>query len=218
VGVGATRVDQRTAMVISKEPRPGQVKTRMCPPLSLEQASQLASAALTDTFSAVNSAQVDRRVAVFEGNPAGVVPQDWEVVAQRTGGLDVRLADAFDDVLGTDCYGQSAVLLAMDTPQVTSQQIEAAFDLLVTHDSVIGMTEDGGYWIVGLNVARRKVFEGVPMSQPTTGAAQLQRMYTLGLTVAVTDTMRDLDTVEDVQQVALDFPDLLLSRWWGGVQ
>jgi uncharacterized protein len=211
---------QRSVIVISKAPRAGFVKTRMCPPLTHGQAAQLATAALADTFAAAAAATADRRVAVFEGDPNGVVPPGWEVVPQRTGGLDVRLADAFEDVLDTGATQSAgcAVLIAMDTPQVSSQQLEDAFAALTTHDAVIGMTDDGGYWIIGLNEPCRKVFEGVPMSQSTTGQAQLDRLTGLGLTVAVTDSLRDLDTVADVAIVAEAFPGLQLSAWWRSVQ
>jgi uncharacterized protein len=209
-------------MVISKEPVPGKVKTRMCPPLSHEQAAQLAGAALADTFGSVDGADARRKVAVFEGDPTGIVPADWEVIPQRVGGLDVRLADAFDDVLGTRTSGESgshcAVLVAMDTPQVTARQIDAALDALDTHDAVIGFTEDGGYWIIGLQQACRQVFVGVPMSEATTGEAQLRRLQSLGKSVLVLDTLRDLDTVDDVIAVADGFPLLQLSKWWRSVQ
>jgi uncharacterized protein len=197
----------------------------MCPPLTPNQAAELAAAALADTFAALEIAQVGRRIAVFEGDPTGVVPADWEVIPQRTGGLDVRLADAFDDVLrsagssgeGSSGEGSSAVLVAMDTPQVSADQINEALAALETHDAVIGMTDDGGFWIVGLQRACREVFEGVPMSEASTGQAQLHRLQSLGMSVAVVDTVRDLDTIEDVIAVTEAFPSLQLSAWWRGV-
>ncbi len=207
-------------MVISKEPVVGRVKTRMCPPLTHEAAAELAAASLADTFAAVGLADVDQRVAIFEGDPQSVVPSGWLVIPQRTGGLDVRLADAFQDVIdvANDANDCGAVLIAMDTPQVSSSMLDFALDELQTHDAVLGLTDDGGYWIVGLRAARRDVFEGVPMSQANTGAEQLKRLRSLGLSVAVLDQLRDLDTVDDVAAVSAEFPDLQVSSWWRAAQ
>ncbi len=208
-------------IVICKPPVPGFVKTRMCPPLSPEQAAALARGALADTFAACQGVAAGRHVAVIDapaslvGLPVAWIPPGWEVVAQRTGGLDARLAGAFEDVLQR---GESAVLVAMDTPQATTTQIQHALDALRTHDSVIGMTDDGGYWIVGLNAARAEVFVGVPMSTDATGAAQLARLESLGLSVATVDQLRDLDTIDDVRSVAQEHPHLMVSQWFVGIE
>ena len=49
-------------VVIAKEPRPGAVKTRLCPPLTPKQAAELAEAALADTCSVVACTGVQFRV------------------------------------------------------------------------------------------------------------------------------------------------------------
>jgi rSAM/selenodomain-associated transferase 1 len=202
-------------MVICKQPVAGRVKTRMCPPLSEVQAADLAAAALVDTFAACSAVSASRYVAVCDGDPSGWVPSNWFVVAQRTGGLDVRLADAFEDVL---LDGEAGVLVAMDTPQATAEQIDSALQLLSSHDAVIGLTEDGGYWLIGLAAANRLVFEGVPMSTDHTGAKQVDRLQELGLSFAVVERLRDLDEIDDVAVVADQFPNLQISKWWKGIQ
>jgi rSAM/selenodomain-associated transferase 1 len=207
-----------TMIVLAKEPVAGRVKTRLCPPCSPEQAAEFATAALVDTFSATSECRADRLVAVFEGDPAEVVPASYEVIPQRTGTLDTRLADAFDDVfaIGDGADADPTLLIAMDTPQVTADQLDHAFNGLDRHDAVIGMTNDGGFWIIGLNSPNRAVFEGVPMSTEGTGAAQLARLESLGLTVSVLPTLRDLDTAADVQWLAQTFPHLRTSKVWAG--
>ncbi len=205
-------VSMSTVIVLAKQPVVGRVKTRLCPPCTLQQAADLATAALADTFAAVSNCRADRLVAVFDGHPDGIVPASYEVVPQRSGTLDIRLADAFDDVLGEDI--EPVVLIAMDTPQVTAEQLDRALDALADNDAVIGMTEDGGYWIIGLVQADRRVFEGVAMSEPTTGALQLERLRSLGLAVAELATLRDLDTAADVSWVAATYPSLSTSTAW----
>jgi uncharacterized protein len=205
-------IEGGTVIVISKQPVAGKVKTRLCPPLTHGQAAELAGAALQDTVQAVNGCSTQRRVAVFEGNPEGWIPEDWDVVPQRTGGLDVRLADAFDDVLG-DATGPT-VLIAMDTPQVTPAQLNNALAHLDNADAVIGLTPDGGYWLIGLRRADRALFEGVPMSTDHTGAAQLDRLTERGLSVAIVEPLSDLDTIAELQLLSDQFPHLRTAATW----
>src|SRR5688500_4457952 len=97
-------------IVIAKEPVPGRVKTRLCPPCTPEQAARLARAALEDTLAACgDTVGAGRRVLALDGEPGGWLPRGWDVVAQRGAGLAERLAHAFADV------GGPAFLLGMDT-------------------------------------------------------------------------------------------------------
>src|ERR687891_440508 len=84
-----------TVIVIAKEPRPGRVKTRLCPPCTPEQAADLARAALADTLSAVGKLEVRRRVLCLDGAPGPWLVSEVEIVAQRGAGLGERLENAF---------------------------------------------------------------------------------------------------------------------------
>jgi rSAM/selenodomain-associated transferase 1 len=205
----------RVIVVLSKAPLPGKAKTRMSPPLTLEEAALVARLALADTFQVAGSCSADRHVAVFDGDPVGWVPDGWDVVGQRDGGLDSRLADAFDDVFSLVGPGHLVVLIAMDTPQVDVVDLDSAFDALEAGaDSVLGFTDDGGYWTIGLRVPDRRIFEGVPMSTDHTGADQLARLHSLGHHLSLLPSFRDLDSVEDVVLVAQSHPHLQISSWW----
>ena len=114
-------MDALTLLVIAKAPVPGRVKTRLTPPCSPEQAAGLAHAALHDTLAAVSLTPAGRRVLVLDGDPAGVSAEGFEVIAQRPdGGLDARLEGAFAGITGP------ALLVGMDTPQLTPELLAAA--------------------------------------------------------------------------------------------
>ena len=186
-------------LVIAKVPTPGRSKTRLSPPLTLDQAAQLAEAALLDTIGAVAAAPTDgRRVLVLDGPADAWRLPGWRVVAQRGGGLDERLANAFADV------GGPALLVGMDTPQADADLIGASATTLMHPgvDAVIGPTPDGGFWAIGLREPRRAVFAGVPMSTAHTCSAQLDRLRSLGLSVRELPMIRDVDTFEDAVAVA----------------
>jgi rSAM/selenodomain-associated transferase 1 len=188
--------------MIAKEPIPGRVKTRLTPPLEPEQAAALARAALTDTLAAAAAARgAARRVVVLDGEPGPWLPPGFEVIPQRGDGLEERLAAAFEDV------GDPAFLVGMDTPQVTPELLDVGLQAVRDGGSAFGAAPDGGYWCIGLSAPDRGVFTRVPMSTERTGAVQLARMRTLGLTPTILPALRDVDTIADARAVALEAPD-----------
>jgi rSAM/selenodomain-associated transferase 1 len=193
-------------LILAKEPVPGRVKTRLCPSCSHEQSAALAEAALADTLLAVASTSVRRRVLVLAGRPGPWLPPGFEVLPQRGRGLDDRLAAAFHDV------GEPAVLIGMDTPQVTPALLERATGALERFQAVLGPAADGGFWAVGLRRADARAFAGVPMSRAVTGHLQARRLRAMGLVTSFLPTLRDVDTIDDVRAVARLAPGTHFAR------
>jgi glycosyltransferase A (GT-A) superfamily protein (DUF2064 family) len=77
---------------------------------------------------------------------------------------------------------------------------------LTTHDSVFAAAPDGGYWGIGLRAPDPRVFEGVPMSTESTGAAQRARMAALGLDPLLLPPLTDVDTHAEAYAVAAQAP------------
>lgn len=191
---------------MAKAPVAGRSKTRLCPPCTPAEAAKLAEAALADTLHAVaalaaNAARV-RAVLALDGEPGEWLPPGFTVVAQRGRALDERLANAWDDV------GGPGFQIGMDTPQVTPAGLDAALATLDAPgtDAVLGGATDGGWWGIGLRRPDRRAFLGVPMSTPGTGTAQLARLGSLGLAVAMLPEMRDVDRFDDALAVAAEAP------------
>ncbi|MDQ6775794.1 MAG: TIGR04282 family arsenosugar biosynthesis glycosyltransferase [Actinomycetota bacterium] len=189
-------------LVIAKEPLPGRAKTRLSPPCTPAEAARLAQAALLDTLDAVARTPAERKVLIFEGDPHRWRPADFEVIPQRGSGLAERLAAAFEDV------NQPALLVGMDTPQLTPELLMNGVDALHSPDvdAVLGPSLDGGYWSIGLNTPCRTVFAGVPMSSHSTCIRQCTRLHELGLRVHEQPLLRDVDTIEDAFAVAAKAP------------
>ncbi|MFF7211893.1 DUF2064 domain-containing protein [Streptomyces sp. NPDC008238] len=191
-----------TLLVIAKEPVPGRVKTRLTPPYTAQEAAALAEAALTDTLRTVLRAPARRRVLVLDGAPGPWLPPGIDVVRQESGGLDERIAAAF-----ALCDGGPALLVGMDTPQLTVELLaEAGQD---GHDAWFGPAEDGGgFWALGFAEPGRAaaLVRGVPMSTDRTGATQRRRLVEAGLSVRDLPVLRDVDTAADTAEVAACCP------------
>lgn len=191
-----------TLIVIAKEPVPGRVKTRLTPPYTPQEAAELATAALSDTLRTALDLPARRRVLALEGTPGPWLPPGFDIVPQCGGGLDERLAAAF-----AACQGPT-VLIGMDTPHVTPALLAPAFGERAwhDHDACFGPATDGGFWALGLADPNPELLRGVPMSTPTTGAIQRQRLVDAGLSVHDLPPMTDVDTAADAETVAAAAP------------
>lgn len=198
-------------LVIAKDPRPGHSKTRLCPPCRPEQAAQLAEAALRDTLEVVARTPAVRRVLVLDGDPWRWRDCGLEVLAQRGEGLAERLAHAFADI------GGPALLVGMDTPQLTCELLRDGLEALEHHDAVLGPAIDGGYWSVGMQRAHARAFRDIPMSVPETLHHQRRRFDRLGLATYEQAELRDVDTIDDARAVARQAPGTRFARALAGV-
>jgi glycosyltransferase A (GT-A) superfamily protein (DUF2064 family) len=190
-----------TLLVIAKEPVPGRVKTRLTPPFTPQEAAALAEAALTDTLHTMLQVPAGRRVLVLDGTPGPWLPPGFEVVSQTSGGLDERIAAAFEL-----CDIGPALLVGMDTPHLTP-------DLLADvghdgHDAWFGPAADGGFWALGFADPTRAgaCVRGVPMSTGHTGTVQRRRLAEVGLTIGDLPPLRDVDTAADAAAVVACCP------------
>ncbi|MEO9138362.1 MAG: DUF2064 domain-containing protein [Jatrophihabitans sp.] len=191
-----------TVLVIAKEPVSGRVKTRLVPPLTHDQAADVAGAALWDTLRAVGRVAANELIIAFDGDPRRWAPEGWRTVPQPTGGLDARLVAAF-----AAAGPGPAVLVGMDTPQVCADQL-SVFDPS-RYDACLGPATDGGYWAIGFADPRKAsdAITGVPMSTDHTGADQLARLRTSGLRVQILDELTDVDTIDSARVVARLAPE-----------
>jgi len=197
-----------TLVLIAKEPLPGRAKTRLHPPLSLEQAAELAAAAIDDTLRSIADLPVSRRVLFFDGSAVPAGAEGYDLVAQPTGTLDERLAHIFDEVEGP------TVLIGMDTPQLSANDLRPAFDAWgaggdpsgTPMDAWFGPATDGGFWALGLREPRGELLRGIPMSRNDTGLRQLARLREAGLRIGILRMLTDVDTIESAVEVAAAAP------------
>lgn len=194
--------------LLAKQPLPGLSKTRLTPPFTPDQAAELAAAMLQDVAEAVTATPGIRPVLVLAGEPGAWVPADFEVILQRGESHAERIANAFADLEGP------ALLIGMDTPQVTPELLADSVAALVRPgvDAVLGPATDGGWWAAGFRDPLPEAFEGVPMSRPDTIDHQRRRFRQLGLDWTELAVLTDVDDASTLQQVAASIPASHLAR------
>ncbi len=202
------------AMMI-KAPRPGASKTRLSPPLTPEEAAALSGCFLRDTtanIAAVAAAGVTGTDGEPAGTPAmpaagiavytptgmerafdGLLPEGFCMVAQRDGGFGERLVGAVEDLLA--CGYGAVCLIDSDSPTLPAASLAAAVRALSLPGdrAVLGPSEDGGYYLLGVKGAHRRLFEDITWSTEHVARETLERAAESGLEVVELPTWYDVD-------------------------
>ena len=191
--------------IFAKRPIPGQVKTRLAPPLDPDQASRLALAMLDDTVQReLADRSSDLALAV---TPAEELPWFEEryprvpfVRVQEGQGLGQRLAAWFEERLGE---ASSVVVVGADCPHLDAGLVGSAHERLSSGTDVVFAPDvGGGYALVGLSRPAPELFLDVPMSGPDNLALTLDCAARAGLSVELLPEQRDVDTEEDLMALA----------------
>jgi rSAM/selenodomain-associated transferase 1 len=200
--------------VMTKVPRAGQVKTRLVPPLSREEAAQLNSCFLRDTAAAIAKAcgSTARGVGVYtpigaEAAYIDILPRDFDLLPQRGDGFGERLAFAAADLF--QCGFTAVCLIDSDSPTVSADVYAKAVELLSKPGDrvVLGPSDDGGYYLIGLKRSRPELFDQIDWSTERVLEQTKQRARELDLEVGPLPTGYDVDDAATLHRLC----DELLS-------
>lgn len=183
--------------VFAKPPVPGQVKTRLAAELGAERAAELARAFLCDTWAAVEAIPWVRPVlATTERGLASVLGLDAEEWLQGSGDLGERLERLLARALAEGASFGMAI--GADTPGLPARLLDEARDALAGADAVLGPSEDGGFYLIGLRRCPSGLLCGLPWSCRQTFTHTLARLRDRGLETRVLPAWFDVDLPSDV--------------------
>jgi uncharacterized protein len=209
--------------VMTKAPQAGRVKTRLVPPLTPEEAAELNKCFLRDTAAAISTAYSRRPagdaskmqfehagashseaataacgIAVY--TPVGaesayndILPADFSLLPQRGDKFGERLYSAVEDLF--NCGFASVCLSDSDSPTVRPESFAEAVELLSgTEDRVVlGPSDDGGYYLIGVKKPHRDLFEQIDWSTDRVLNQTIRRATEIGLEVKLLPSGYDVD-------------------------
>lgn len=196
---------------MTKAPRAGHVKTRLVPPLTPEQAAQLNVCFLRDTANAIQQACGSSAVGIGVYTPVGlerayidILPSKFQLLAQRGDGFGDRLIFAAEDLFR--CGFDSVCLIDSDSPTVPSVDYAEAVNLLSTPDDrvVLGPSDDGGYYLIGLKRNHRELFKGIDWSTERVFEQTRKRANELNLEVALLPNGYDVDDRASLERLSAE--------------
>lgn len=199
--------------VMTKAPQAGCVKTRLTPPLSPEEAAGLNICFLRDTASAIlrtSNKKSARGIAVYtpfgaEAAYAGILPDEFALVLQRGEAFGERLAAASEDLLhlGFDSF----CLIDSDSPTVPEKAFAEAVDFLARDEDsvVLGPSDDGGYYLIGLKKLHQRLFDSIDWSTERVLEQTIEAAREINVTVHLLPTWYDVDDSATLSRLCREF-------------
>lgn len=197
--------------IFAKEPLPGRVKTRLCPPLTTEDATLLYRASLEETLAAM--AGVPAGLTLFYDGSTAFFREHFptlRLVAQGEGDLGARLDRALNHLLSGGA--KAAALIGSDSPDLPPSLVAAAFAALREDDLAVIPAADGGYVLIGARTCRPEIFHDIPWSTAQVWPATRQKAARLGLSCRVVGNWEDIDDLAALQRLIHRSPDSRTAR------
>jgi rSAM/selenodomain-associated transferase 1 len=195
--------------VMAKASIPGKTKTRLVPPLTLEEAASFNTAFLRDVAANIAAAGREWPIGCYMAfGPPGSNAFFESILPPSVGLIDSWHPDfgdclfvAIDQVLARGHHG--AVVLNSDSPTLpTSLLVETARLLAAPGDrGVLGPSVDGGYYLLGIKARHRRLFEDVAWSTERVAHQTLERAAEIGLDMHVLPKWYDVDDVESLRML-----------------
>jgi hypothetical protein len=206
-------MDDAVLVIMAKRPAVDETKSRLSPPLTPAQAAALYEALLRDTIDlAAGLEGVQLAVAV---TPADAIDYFQRITPPGTTLLPivgVDIGDCLNQALGrllADGYTRTLAIHS-DGPTLPAAYVQRALAELRNReiDVVLGPSEDGGYYLIGLKQPHPELFQGIAWSTDQVTAQTLARIGALGLRMAQLPSWYDVDTAADLDRLRAELPTL----------
>ncbi len=196
----------RAIIIMTKVPAAGNVKTRLQPILSAAQCAELAECFLRDTVAKAHSTKIPVIIAFspIEARQSliEILPDEKFYVEQTGENLGEKMFNAFQFAFLNNL--DSVVMIGTDSPTYPAEFISRAFEYLAKNDAVLGKTADGGFYLIGLRVLKKEIFEAVEWSSPQTFEQTARNIKKLDLKFALAPDWFDVDTANDLERLKID--------------
>ena len=220
---------------MAKASAPGRTKTRLVPPLTFDEAAQFNTAFLKDVAANLLAANLLAANLLASHSPASEVtasirgymaygPPGTERFFVDNMPADIGRLEAwypnFGDCLFAAITGMfaaghgSAVVLNADSPTLPTRLLAETARLLAEDGdhAVLGPSNDGGYYLLGIKSAHRRLFDDIDWSTERVFAQTLERAREIGLRVHILPEWYDVD---DVGALRLLNDELFAGRSFG---
>jgi rSAM/selenodomain-associated transferase 1 len=196
---------QRPVVVIMARAPSSQGKSRLIQDLGTDDGAALQLALLRDTFESVSGLEAEKAVLYtpLDGEaeiraltpfPAIFLPQSGQTLGDRmrNGARDL-LASGFDAV----------VMIGSDLPNLPAAHVSAALGILMRLGDVVvlGPTEDGGYYLIGLMQSRPELFERIPWGTSLVLRRTREAAEAFGIPVEMAPKWYDVDSASDLRRI-----------------
>ncbi len=194
-------------VIMAKAPVPNEVKSRLIPALSPEEASSLYHCFLLDKIAQVKSIMQARHFVAYtpvtsEAFFRSIMPPGFTLINQVGADLGERLSNVSKNLFDQDA--EKVIILDSDSPNLPTDHIREGLSILDEVDVALGPCEDGGYYLIGMRSYVPELFRRMPWSTSEVTALTMKKAKALGLTVALLPGWYDVDTSIDLERLKRD--------------
>ena len=191
-----------TLIIYSRYPEAGKTKTRMIPALGAQKAAQLQRQMTEHTLDTARKLRSERQINIevhFAGGNQQLmtdwIGEDIQYIPQTNGDLGDRMNHSFTNAFNSS---QRVVIIGIDCPDIDIQILNNAFDALQKKELVLGVAQDGGYYLIGLNKTVPQLFQNITWGTEKVLSQTKAIAQTLNLNVEYLTTLSDVDRPEDL--------------------
>lgn len=197
--------------VMAKAPVAGQVKTRLLPVLTPEEAAELSRALLVDQLNHLSGLKSADLYLAFtpddaRASMAELASAPFRLFAQEGDDLGARMNGVFDWLRAQG--HRNMVLIGGDLAPVPLRNLAEAFTALEVAGErvVLGPSRDGGYYLVGMNRSTPQIFDGMTWSHDRVLAQTTAKLSASKIEFHLLPTWFDIDTVDDLRRMKSQLP------------
>lgn len=188
--------------IFAKPPYPGSVKTRLIPDIGAAKAASVYRYCLEYTLQVVRESGLEYQLFLSEACD-DVLFQQEEHRLQKGDDLGQRMYHAFQELLETASDG--ALIIGTDCLDLTPMHLQDAARSLADHELVLIPALDGGYALIGCTSIEPGLFRELRWSTDKVYRQTVANAQGLNYRVASLETLRDIDTLQDLEH----YPELL---------
>jgi rSAM/selenodomain-associated transferase 1 len=201
-------MSKKTIIVFTRYPEIGKTKTRLIPAIGAEKAANLQRKMTEKTLQKVSKIkenistdenEID--VKIYYNGGSLLLMQQWlghdlTLIKQIEGELGAKMYSALENN-----YHQNqtpVIIIGIDCPFLDQKILFQALTAVENNDLVIGKAEDGGYYLIGLNKPRKKLFDNINWGTDQVYNQTIQIAQTLNLSIHNLPVLKDIDRPEDL--------------------
>ena len=193
---------EKSALIIfQKNAVLGKVKTRLSADVGDEVAMEIYQQLVRHTHNVCKSLPVQKFLFFSEFIPDDISEfgQDYQFEVQSGTHLGSRMENAFQRLFAKGF--QKIIVIGTDCGELEKSILEEAFELLDTHEVIIGPAKDGGYYLLGMKKLFPDLFEDIPWSTEKVLFLTMEKLEKQKISYELLEILFDVERIEDWEKL-----------------
>ncbi len=184
---------------------PGHVKTRLASEIGIDGALDVYKFLVEHTFEITNELEISKSIYYSQYVEIEDIwdTDSYKLFVQKGNGLGERMLNAFDEAF--DRKFKKVVLIGSDSFEIKGEHILEAFEQLDEHETVIGPSKDGGYYLIGMKRPYPQLFNNKKYGHKQVLSELLTEVAQADISYHLLPTLSDIDTLQDLKDSDIDF-------------